>query len=219
MMKSLISIIAGVPLSDTSWRRVQLPGPLGGTGVTLPINAADAAFVATWKAVSARVSTVAEELGRPQQTRVDEAHYEAAVQRLTAQGINIDMSGQVGFTPEAMAVYNQGPWPADTATADLFEHLPARTSWHHGQGTNMHSRIMRGLHALEATHIFDSLEDKYDREVMLSSGGQMVGKTWTEIPRRQGQWFDNDHFRMSLQMRLGVVCIPPGAVCQITNQN
>eukprot|EP00973_Karenia_brevis_P016210 2218837-Karenia_brevis.AAC.1 len=94
LMRSLLSEIVGAQLSDTSWRRVQLPGPLGGAGVTLPMTTADAAFVATWTAVAGRVAVVAQELGRPASRKVEEVEYEAAVQRLEAKGVKIDGTGQ-----------------------------------------------------------------------------------------------------------------------------
>eukprot|EP00973_Karenia_brevis_P083347 11559459-Karenia_brevis.AAC.1 len=89
-------------------------------------------------------------------------------------------------------------------------HIPSRTAWKHGQGTKLHSRIMRALHALTATRLHSELTTEFDREVMLSSGGQMVGKLWSEVPRCSSDWFDNDHFRASLQIRLGIVKVPAG---------
>ena len=43
----------------------------------------------------------------------------------------------------------------------------------------------------------------------------MAGRMWSSAPLRHSEWFDNDHFRMWLQLRLGVVSAPSGAVCQI----
>eukprot|EP00973_Karenia_brevis_P031292 4319178-Karenia_brevis.AAC.1 len=56
-----------------------------------------------------------------------------------------------------------------------------------------------------------SMASDFQKETMLSAGGKMVGKTWTEIPRGGTSWFDNDHFRMALLLRLGEVSIPQGA--------
>ena len=44
----------------------------------------------------------------------------------------------------------------------------------------------------------------------------MVGKFWSELPRLVSHFMDNDHFRMSLQIRLALVVMPQGAVCQIS---
>ncbi len=46
----------------------------------------------------------------------------------------------------------------------------------------------------------------------------MVGKMWSEIPRIQSQFMDNDHFRTCLQVRLGQVQVPPGVTCQISRK-
>eukprot|EP00973_Karenia_brevis_P087450 12125089-Karenia_brevis.AAC.1 len=50
---------------------------------------------------------------------------------------------------------------------------------------------------------------------MLSGGGKMVGKPWSELPCH-AQFIDNDHFRMCLQIRLGIVEVPAGTTCQLT---
>eukprot|EP00973_Karenia_brevis_P032506 4483446-Karenia_brevis.AAC.1 len=78
---------------------------------------------------------------------------------------------------------------------------------------------MRAYHALRASQVFAECPTQFAKEVMLSSGGRMVGKLWTEMPSYSGHWFDNDHFRMSLQLRLGMVTVPDGAVCQITKNS
>eukprot|EP00973_Karenia_brevis_P065345 9078215-Karenia_brevis.AAC.1 len=64
IMKEVASAILGSEMSETSWARLQLPGPLGGAGITLPETSADAAFVSTWQAVTNRVSIVSAALGR-----------------------------------------------------------------------------------------------------------------------------------------------------------
>ena len=53
---------------------------------------------------------------------------------------------------------------------------------------------------------------------MLSAGGPMVGKMWSEIPRQSQQWMDNDHFPMCIQLRLALVEAPPGTTCQLDRQ-
>jgi len=97
--------------------------------------------------------------------------------------------------------------------------VPRSTSRIMGQGTRLHSRIMRALHALQATKLHGQLATDFDKELMLSAGGPMVGKMWTEIPRFSSQFMDNDHFRMSMQLRLGLVMVPPGATCQISRRD
>ena len=47
----------------------------------------------------------------------------------------------------------------------------------------------------------------------------MVGKMWTTMPRSGRQWFDNDHFRTWLCLRLGLVRAPSGSTCQIVKKD
>eukprot|EP00973_Karenia_brevis_P085157 11819358-Karenia_brevis.AAC.1 len=75
---------------------------------------------------------------------------------------------------------------------------------------------MRGMHALSATDLYQQLNSEHEREVMLSAGGKMVGKLWSELPRGTAQFIDNDHFRMCFQIRLGTVEVPAGTTCQLT---
>ena len=78
---------------------------------------------------------------------------------------------------------------------------------------------MRCLNGLAATALYNGLPSSFEKEVMLSSGGLMVGKFWSEIPRFVTNFMDNDHFRMSAQLRLALVAVPPGALCQIAKAN
>jgi len=54
---------------------------------------------------------------------------------------------------------------------------------------------------------------------MLSSGGPMVGKVWSEVPRILANFMDNDHFRTALQLRLAILEAPPGSMCQTAKIN
>ena len=74
---------------------------------------------------------------------------------------------------------------------------------------------MRGLEALAAARTLNQLQTAFQREVALSSGGKHAGKVWSCLPRFASQCLDNDHFRMGLRLRLGLVRAPDNAVCQI----
>eukprot|EP00973_Karenia_brevis_P067903 9446742-Karenia_brevis.AAC.1 len=89
IMKEIATAVVGTALTEFCWKRMQLPGPLSGVGITLPVSTADAAFVATWQAVTHRVEAIAVELGRPLVARVDEQAYEAALTRLELGGIQV----------------------------------------------------------------------------------------------------------------------------------
>jgi len=54
---------------------------------------------------------------------------------------------------------------------------------------------------------------------MLSAGGFMTGKLWTDMPRNSSEMLENDHLRMSLQLRLGIVEVPAGTLCQMPKAN
>eukprot|EP00973_Karenia_brevis_P059791 8323316-Karenia_brevis.AAC.1 len=71
---------------------------------------------------------------------------------------------------------------------------------------------MRALDSLEATAIYNELDCRFLREVLLSAGGLHTGKVWTTVPHVAAAFLDNDHFRMALQLRLGCVKAPPGAL-------
>ena len=74
---------------------------------------------------------------------------------------------------------------------------------------------MRGLEALEANRVYEAMDCEFQREVFLSSGGRQAGKVWLQPPRHRAQCFDNDHFRMAMQLRFGKANAPDGAVCQM----
>ena len=64
-LRSACEHLIGTSLSESSWARLQLPGPLGGMGFTLPLTSADAAYAATWQSTAKRVQTACSSLGRP----------------------------------------------------------------------------------------------------------------------------------------------------------
>ena len=127
---------------------MQLPGPLSGMSLTLPEVCADAAFVATWTATADKVMVICSELGRSVRGRVDEQAYKQALDRLRQRGVNVSRSGEVSFTEAATRAFEGGPWRKDTTTEELLGFLPRSTQFNMGQGSRMHARIMRCIHAL-----------------------------------------------------------------------
>ena len=74
---------------------------------------------------------------------------------------------------------------------------------------------MRALELLEATAVVDGFDSAFAREQMLSAGGSHTGKMWTSVPQSAAAFFDNDHFRMALQLRLGcVTAVWPAELCE-----
>ena len=145
----------------------------------------------------------------------DKAAFLQAEARLASKGVLVSRCGEISFDEVAFALYNSGPWCADTPVKELLEFSPRTACGHAGQGSKLHSRIMRALHALSATKVFHDLHCNFEREVMLSAGGRMVGKIWTECPRGRANFIDNDHLRKMIQLRLALVSVPAGSVCHI----
>ena len=118
-----------------------------------------------------------------------------------------------------MSEYTSSPWAADTPLAELLGYRPRSFDAQTGQCSKLHSRIMRGLEALSAVRAYKSIDSDHLKEIFLSSGGKQTGKSWTSPPRYASQCMENDHFRMALQLRLGLVQAPAGAVCQMPRSN
>ena len=77
------------------------------------------------------------------------------------------------------------------------------------------SQILRWLEFLQATDVYESLECRHRRAVLLSAGGPQCGKVWSELPPHSSKFMDNDHFKIAMFMRLGAPQRAPGAVCQM----
>ena len=72
-------------MDQQALQQVQLPGPLGGCGLRVPIVLiADAAYLATFMAHKFTVQRLAMELGRPHSAEVDAEPAYAARQTLDA---------------------------------------------------------------------------------------------------------------------------------------
>ena len=124
------------------------------------------------------------------------------------------MDGVVRFDEASQQTYTSGPWVNDISLCDLFtSHCPA-TNVTVGCGSKLHSRILRGVEALQATRLHSSMAN-HNRTVLLSSGGPGTGSFFTTIPSRPDYFMDNEHFRIALNMRLGIMEAPPGTVCQV----
>ena len=74
---------------------------------------------------------------------------------------------------------------------------------------------MRCLESLKAVDHYNSLSKQHDREQFLSAGGTGVGKIWKDIPRLSNDYYDNDHFRMALLIRLDRVNFEGRIRCQV----
>eukprot|EP00973_Karenia_brevis_P019238 2636875-Karenia_brevis.AAC.1 len=77
------------------------------------------------------------------------------------------------------------------------------------------SRTLRCLEFLAASSLYEEMSNDHRKEVFLSAGGPQCGKVWSDIPHNYNDFFDNDHFRMGVDIRLGSVKVPDGAVCMM----
>ena len=84
-----------------------------------------------------------------------------------------------------------------------------------GQGKRLHSRILRGLEALTATQAYNGTDATFQQVVMLSAGGKGVDKFWSTQPNRSQHFMVNNNFKMAALLRLRIVMVPDGAMCQI----
>ena len=174
LMRDGVSAVLGRKVSDHQWSQLQLPGPLGGFGVRLPMASADAAYVATYFATVGRVKTLCKAMGKPTRSDIGKSEAENAIGRLLLLGVCVDPSGRVNFTEVARRTYEKGPWHRDTKVPELLKHQVRHTGPAQGQGSQLHSRIMRALEALNATVHVLSLPSDHLCEVNLSAGGSMT---------------------------------------------
>ena len=214
MVRRAAGRIAGCTISSEAWEQVQLPGPLGGMGLRLAESSAHAAYLSTWISCASKVGLLCSQLSRPTACSVGREAAIASQQALRINGVAVRLDGEVSFTDESAGAYAAGPWSKDCSPSSLFSYSYRSSSNVAGSGTKLHARIMRGLEALQATGLHARLPP-YCQTVMLSCGGSGAGKFWSTMPGRADHFMDNMHFRMAMCMRLGMVSVPAGAVCQI----
>ena len=214
MVRGAVERIVGCNFAQDCWEQLQLPGPLGGMGVRLQSASAHAAFLSTWITCKDKIAVCCAKLGRPTATIVGQDAAMASQACLLNMGIAVRLDGEVAFTESAANSYALGPWCKDCPPTSLFSYTARTSNVQVGSGTKVHARIMRGVEALQATYLHSSLSP-YRRTVMLSCGGGGAGKFWSTLPGRPDHFMDNLHFRTALCMRLGLIAVPEGAVCQI----
>ena len=219
LLRDGVAAVLGREVTTEQWRQIQLPGPLGGFGVRLPLASADAAYVATYFSTADRVKALCVALGKPTRVDTGRREMENALERLRQSGVRVDTQGAVNFTEAARLTYESGPWHHDITVKELLDHQVRRTGPPQGQGSRMHSRIMRAIEALEATAHFQGLQSNHLRELTLAAGGRMTGKSWTAAPQSKARFWDDDHFLCAAAMRMGALEAPAGTVCQIPKAN
>ena len=100
------------------------------------------------------VKLLCHELGRPSDTGVCENYALDAPARLGDKGIQVNVcDASVTFTSDAESLYTSSPWAADTPCYELLQFMPNSFVVKCGQGSELRSRIMRGLEALEAPQL------------------------------------------------------------------
>eukprot|EP00973_Karenia_brevis_P030373 4188491-Karenia_brevis.AAC.1 len=215
VMRDSVQCILGRGLTDEEWQVVQLPGPVGGCSMRLPLTGADAAYYSTWLATKSRVEVLCQELGRPVRRVAGEEHAAQASSHLQQQGVCAGADGSVKLDEDALERYASSPWSADVSLKELCEFEPRTTRDGYGQGSKLMSRAMRCIEFLRASALYDGMSTNYRREVFLSAGGPQNGKIWNELPAHYNKFLGNDHFKMAINLRLGAVRAPDGATCMI----
>ena len=179
-VKHLVHFVAGHALDDIAWRRLALPGPLGGLCLRLPGDRSHAAFMETAVGVGRRLAPLASSLGRPLQSIPDTGAAFITRQVLEFQGVIVSATGDVGFTEDAFAIHAQSPWSKDLPLGTLFSQplsqCEADTEF---SGSKLASRIQRGIDFILATRLWTDLDDAGKR-LLLSSGAhrRWLGRYW-----------------------------------------
>ena len=221
----------GVQLDATERSRVELPGPLGGLSLSIPMKTkAMGAFLACEEGLRSKVNTFASKLGKPARGKTsDETVAEQARSVLHESGIEIH-NGCVQYTPQASERYTSGPWEQDTALRDLFglharragsaghvDPTPAREGVRTSSEprVKLFSQISKGIDSLIATDVH-SASDEHVQATMLSAGGPGVGSVWALVPSRQALRIPNSKWIIATRLRLGVMRAPcAGITCHL----
>eukprot|EP00973_Karenia_brevis_P067284 9357509-Karenia_brevis.AAC.1 len=97
-MRETVQSILGKHITDEEWKAIQLPGPLGGCSMRLPLTGADAAFYSTWLATKDRVKLMCESLGRPVTAVAAQEEALLAAGRLKSRGVEVSPDARAKFT-------------------------------------------------------------------------------------------------------------------------
>ena len=154
-IRDLVHHMFGVQFDVSNWRRLQLPGPLGGVSLHLPGSRNFSAYLATWVNTSGRLRKLAQALGRPIIDIPDTGQAVNARRELESKGILVSATESVSFTDGAAGEHARGPWVNDVSSDCLFKQpvLLDRSTYPSPTACNrLEPRIQRGLDALEATH-------------------------------------------------------------------
>ena len=196
-----------------TWARLQLPGPLGGCGCRIPSGESSAAFLSTWLSTSHKVVAISAELKLPTSGVLVQNEATIARSELLAAGVDVSLAGRVVFTEGVRTRYCGSAWAGEMPVEHLLNTTHSKNSSQE-VGCRLHGRMLRGLEAIKAMDVFEQ-NDFYGRTLMLSAGGPGSGKFFTMFPIASKYYMPDTHFRTSLLARLGLICPPDGAVCQI----
>ena len=208
----VIGVIVGKELSPRARDVVSLPGPLGGCSCRLPGSDGLAAFVASFVRTSSCIPSLSVALTRPIVGRTNQLAFDQAKATLLELGVAVSAGG-ITFTSPALEDYVSGPWCKDTSASSVMS-CYGNSSANSGPGFKLHGAIMRGLESIAATRVWRQ-GSEFERTVLLSSGGAGAGKVLSVIPSDPSLLFPNQHFRTILLMKLCMVDVPQGAVCQV----
>ena len=229
--------IIGKAVDDDAWAQLQLPGALGGCSLRVASGSyAEAAYWAGWAAHREEVSTLAAQLGRPHEGTVDAEHGASAAGALEAAGVVVS-GPTLALAPALEAELSLGPWSSDRPTGRIFEFdgelpgapvgetapqepvlvdrsavTPAQPPGDEGKRRRILGRILRALDTRDATALWHRI-GPHRRRCLLAAGGPGAGLLWSAIPVADAVTLNNARWVTAMQMRLGLLRAPPGAVC------
>ena len=162
------------------------------------------------------VAMLAAELGRPVERVADEEMAQQARLRLEQAGVCAQRNAILKFSDVVTRVYAASPRNQEKCCDDIPADQPVREM--SMVSTKTHSRllarILHGLEALEASHLWDKADDEV-RTVMLSSGGQGNGSLWIAPTRSARDLLPDAHFSISTALRLGCESNAKGRMCAL----
>ena len=161
-VRSVIEEIWGERLRQDQWDRIQLPGPLGGSGMRLPATSADAALVATHAATREMVLTVSRAQGWELEKVAGDDDFQVAKANLERSGVRVGGAAEedrVEMMQQWRSVYESGPWKFDTPVEHLTKYTPSSGSKEGMRGgIKLHARIVRTIEAMQATRVWSEAE-------------------------------------------------------------
>ena len=199
-LRVTVSAVCAKDLPTDAWDQITLPGPLAGCGLRLPTAMADVALWASWDAHQERAREICADLGRSGDHAPADAEAAEAQRELARRGLHVQRGQRPTMTKIAERDFARTGW----ATSQ--EVRPQ------GQRIRQLGEGLRILESLRAGQLWQRL-DGPGRTRILSAGGQCTGLTWTALPDTGAKAMPDEHWRICIAERLGLLRCPAGIPC------